>query len=80
METFRTAACLALLLPLMGIAQSAPAGAVPAAPVQITPLTRAKTTTLRTVDCRRYVHTHRRCMLWSSGYCRRWVTYSHVCG
>jgi len=80
MKAFRSIACLALLLPIMGIAQVAPAGAVPAAPVQIAPLTSSKSTNLQTVDCRRYVHTHRRCTLWSGSFCRRWVTYTHRCG
>lgn len=80
MKAFRSAACLALLLPITGIAQVAPAGAVPASPVQTAPLTSAQGTTLQTVHCRRFVHTHRRCTVWRGGYRHRWVSYRHRCG
>ena len=80
MKAFRAAACLALLIPIIGISQVAPAGAVPASPLQITPLTSSQSTTVQTVHCRRYLHTHRICTLWSGGYCRRWIRYSHRCG
>lgn len=80
MTAFRSAACLGLLLPIMGIAQVAPAGAVSASPAQIAPLTGSQSTTMQTVHCRRYFHTHRRCLVWRYGVCHRWVTYRHRCG
>lgn len=80
MKALRSVTCLALLLPIMGIAHVAPAGAVPASPVQIAPIISSQGPTLQTVDCRRHVHTHRRCTLRRGGICRRWITYTHRCG
>ena len=80
MKNFRSFAVLTLLLPIIGIAQAVPARAVPASAVEMTPLISSQSTKLQKVDCRRYVHTHRRCTLWRGGYCQRWVTYTHRCG
>ncbi len=76
-----TVAAFALILPIiMGMALPTPAVAVPASPTQYKLIAGDQSATVQKVDCRRYVHTHRRCTVWQGGACRRWVTYTHRCG
>jgi hypothetical protein len=73
-------ASTAILPILMGMAQLAPAAAATPTPTQLRLLFGDHSANVQTVDCRGYVHTHRRCTLWRAGVCRRWVSYTHRCG
>lgn len=76
-----TIAASATILPIiLGMALLTPAVAVPASPTQSKLIAGDQSATVQTVDCRRYVHAHRRCTVWAGGVCRRWVTYTHRCG
>ena len=69
------------LLPIMtGMAHVAPADAAPAPPTQLKKIAGGQSPKVQTVHCRRYVHVHRRCVVWRGGVCRRWVRYRHRCG
>lgn len=80
MKTLKVLASASLLPIVLGMAAVAPAGAAPASPAQLKLLTWNQSVKLQTVHCRRFIHVHRRCVLWRGGICRRWVRYRHRCG
>lgn len=49
-------------------------------PPQLNLLIGNENANIQTVHCRRFVHVHRRCVVWRGGVCRRWVRYRHRCG
>lgn len=71
----------AFILPIMmGMAQLPPAAAAVPAPTQLKLLLGDQRAQVQSVHCRRYIHVHRRCTVWTGGVCRRWVSYTHRCG
>lgn len=80
MNAYKALAVATILPFVMGITHLAPAVAAPAITTQFKLIASGENSQMQTVDCRRYVHSHRRCTLWAGGVCRRWVRYTHRCG
>lgn len=80
MKTATYFASAAILPIMMGMATLVPASATPASPTQLKLLAGNQSANVQTVHCRRFVHVHRRCVVWRAGVCRRWVKYRHRCG
>lgn len=79
MKAFR-ALVSAVILPIMVTAHAGPVGAAAPSPAQLERLIGSQAAPVQPVHCRRYLHTHRRCVLWQGGDCHRWVDYRHRCG
>jgi hypothetical protein len=80
MRTSRVLASAAILPLIMGMAHLAPASAAPVSAAQLKLLAGNQSANVQSVHCRRFVHVHRRCVVWRAGVCRRWVKYRHRCG
>lgn len=80
MKAYKVLAVASILPFMMGIAHLAPASATPAIATQSKLIAGGQNSQVQTVDCRSYVHVHRRCTLWRGGVCRRWIKFTHRCG
>ncbi len=79
MKVAKLLASAHILTVMIGTASVASASAASVSPTQLELLLGGQSTQVQKIDCRRYIHAHRRCTVWAGGVWRRWVTYTHRC-
>jgi hypothetical protein len=65
---------------LLALLAGAATAATPGASNLSTILPSLSPSLVESVHCRRFVHTHRRCIRWRGGACRSWRVVRHRCG